>query len=786
MKKLYLVFLFLVFSTILPAQNYELSGQIKDAVNKESLPYCHILALNNADSLIAATISDSKGYFLLQILQDNYLLVFDYVAYQKDTLKVKLDDDIFVGVIKLQPTNNQIGEVTVKASARKMEIDKESIVVTNEMRVNTTTTKDLLGKLNGLTYDHFKNQIKIDGSSHIIFLINGMEKDQNYIQHINPKRIKKVEIIRSPGGRYGTKGYDAIINLILKENYSGIDYQGDADIIIPTENDGSGLWNDNKIWHSSGNLTITHDKLNFYAQYYDEFLKINKKNTTTQDYSDYKYIENYQSDKINNLSSLYSYYTFGVDYSPTYNTTLSYEGDFTYLPQKYNHQEQNYNRELWQKKILQNSEAINYTNSSQSYYLYHSVYFKHQFNQKNDINADFHYYSYHSDYNNALNSALQTLEKGTDDKKSYKFYIEFNHSFNGKLSLNSGIGNSYQNLENKLNSVQNNKQEYQNYLYQNLRNNFYNYLKWKINENVGIKIGIALENWQQSSELVQQHYFIYQPYLDFKYSPASFLSLKLKYRSWSDYPSIDQNNPFVSYNSDNNSFSYGNPKLQPATTQKISLQTNVLGGLVLLEPYYYFSKNYISPTAMLTDSGYIAYSFDNVGNYNKSGVKLDFVIPFGKQIMMQNSVNFYYNKIAYLTQVNDFTDWTANIQLVYMNQKKALTIGAIYQKNISKQISAFGYTSADNDYWAMMLQKFFFRQRLSLSCIYILPINWGVSYNQTVYNKVYDYTEIQITDMSLLKNTFAIQISFNLSKGKVKNVAKDSKDEQDVKINSLF
>jgi len=783
MKK-FLILLFMSGSLTLFAQKHELTGQIKDNKTKESLAFCHVMAYNTKDSLISAGISDDKGFFKLILPTNNYKIVFDFVSYQKDTLAIHLNKDTYIGTIGLQVNENQLNEITVKDYTSKTEIDKESFVVTKSMRINTNTTKTLLAKVNGISYDPINNSIKIDGKSNIIFLVNGMEKNQNYIQNLNPDKIKKIEVTRNPGGRYGLEGFDAIINLILKDDYQGVDIQINPQVIVVTNNDNKGLWTINRLLNSSVSASYTQNKLNIYVDYWGNFLKIYDKVNTSQKFADHEYREDYQPQKDNFIASLYNDFTMGVDYSPYYNTTLSYEGDLSLWPGQHNYITKNYIRSLWMQDKVQSQEETFYQSKENAKSNYHSLYLKHKFNQNTDLNADFHYYNYLSDYTNTLTTEnTNFFQKGSNNKKMLKLYVEINHTFNKKLSLNSGIGNNYVIQDNTF--TQNSNEQTQTFNYNNLRNSFYNYLTWSINSKLATEIGVSLENSNQKYENQEHNYFIYRPYLNLKYSPSQSLSFKLKYRSWTNYPGIDQTNPFVS-RIDNNSVSIGNANLRPDVTHKISLYTDIMGNLVSIEPYFYFSNNLISQTANFSDKGEIQYSFDNVGNYQKKGVILNFTIPFGKSLFMQNSVDFYNSQILYGSNENSFYDWKGSSQLAYMNRQKGLTAVAVYQKSISKGINTFGYSTNNNDFWAVMLQKMFLKNRLSATCIYVLPVNWAVEFKQTKYTQTPVYTETTETDLSLLKNTVIFRLAFNFSKGKTKTIYKDSKNENDNSGKSLF
>lgn len=68
------------------------------------------------------------------------------------------------------------------------------------MREGATNTLEVLERMNGLSYDRYNRAIKVDGDSKVIMLVNGLQKNQEYIKNLSPNRIKEVEVM--PISRY--------------------------------------------------------------------------------------------------------------------------------------------------------------------------------------------------------------------------------------------------------------------------------------------------------------------------------------------------------------------------------------------------------------------------------------------------------------------------------------------------------------------------------------------------------------------------------------------------------
>ena len=164
---------------------------------------------------------------------------------QNDTIEGKtLDEIVFV-------------EQTVKHEAHR-----DIFTVTKSMRDGASTAAQMLGRVQGMHYDFASEAVTYMGSTNIKILVDSIEKDENYIKNLSPKRFSRIDVIHNPAGKY--REYNAIINLVTKQDYTGYElFVNDALTITPTENNGKG--NNLKAWNNHGQATYTFNKWNFYV-----------------------------------------------------------------------------------------------------------------------------------------------------------------------------------------------------------------------------------------------------------------------------------------------------------------------------------------------------------------------------------------------------------------------------------------------------------------------------------------------------------------------------------------
>jgi len=779
----YLLFLFsLTLTFSVNSQDFILSGKVKDSQSSQALAFCSI-ALLQSDSMIQFAITDEKGYFEIPAKAGEYVAVFRYVGYMADSLVINLKkNDLFLGIVNLKPNGRQLAGTEIKASVNQNFIDKDEYLVTSKMRAGAANTSEVVEKVNGINYDRFKNKIKVDNDPNIIILVNGLEKDQEYIKNLNPDRIAKVEIIRDPSGKYGIEGFSAIVNVVLKTHYQGnevfissmnmfdIDSQ-DKKYIYPINN-------------FNANYNYTKKNFNAYTQLSGNSNRLALSQKITKNYSDSLTI--YQLPIDNKMNILVNQNNFnligGADYQINSLHTLSFEASANYSPTS--HTEETYQNTYWTDSLIHSEIYSSKNNSSSSSYSLSGFYIG-NFSDSKNLRADMSFFS------NSNNSQTEygydwgnTATHNQLIKSIYsKANIEWTQSLSKKASYQLGYGNTYKKMTNKtmLSDTTNTT-----FNYDELRNKAFVYGIWKPIKKITIKMGLAIENSLTRVEGDLLSFWIYKPHFDLLYKPTSWLNAKVKYRVDSRYPSSSEADP-TEISLDNFIVQKGNPNLIPTAINKASVKLNILNGLLSAEAYYHFSNNYITPIGKMRNDRIFEYNYANAGNYIHRGIKFNLTIPMGKQIFWQNNADLYHSEMTYEGSNNTLNDWSGESQLLYVNQKNGLVSGILYQRSNSKVIGLQGYSNQENDYWGFLIQKPFYKKQFNIMLLYMLPINWNANYTQTTYLETPFYTQESNMEIGLLKNLFLVQLSYRFHRGKeIKTIEKKIEKEAEKKQKTLF
>lgn len=125
------------------------------------------------------------------------------------------------GVIILEPNTIHLQEVVATADMVRRNAGTETVFVTDSLRKGTVNAIQMLAKIPGVTTDWTTDEIKIGKDKDIPIIINGKEAKREYAVNLNPKRIKKVEILRYPAGKYSD--YPVVLNFELADDYTGWD-----------------------------------------------------------------------------------------------------------------------------------------------------------------------------------------------------------------------------------------------------------------------------------------------------------------------------------------------------------------------------------------------------------------------------------------------------------------------------------------------------------------------------------------------------------------------------------
>lgn len=213
------------------AQEIKIQGVVVDSLTSTGEPFATIRiyrANNNTDAIYMGT-TDVDGHFKQTIKKaGNYHLLFSSVGRKSVDIPLSIrpgQTNLRLDTIFVTDDVTQLAGVEIVAQKPlvKMEVDKLSYSVENDIDAKSNSILDMLRKVPMVSVDGNDN-ITVNGSSSFKVYVDGKP---NVMMSSNPSQIfknmpassvKDIEVITNPGARYDAEGVGGVLNLITDRN----------------------------------------------------------------------------------------------------------------------------------------------------------------------------------------------------------------------------------------------------------------------------------------------------------------------------------------------------------------------------------------------------------------------------------------------------------------------------------------------------------------------------------------------------------------------------------------
>lgn len=227
MKKVLLV-IFVVFSYAINAmaQTTIVKGFVLDSLTHEPEPYAtvRIFRDHKTERPTSAGITDIKGKFSLKVTGKGLYMMYISSMGRKDIAReIALNGStIDQGALLISNDVKTLDGVVVKGQKPlvKMEADKMTYNVSNDVDSKSSTVLDMLRKVPMVTVDGQDN-ITVNGSGNFKVYVNGKP---NLMISSNPSQVFKmmpasavqnIEVITNPGAKYDAEGTGGVLNIVM-------------------------------------------------------------------------------------------------------------------------------------------------------------------------------------------------------------------------------------------------------------------------------------------------------------------------------------------------------------------------------------------------------------------------------------------------------------------------------------------------------------------------------------------------------------------------------------------
>lgn len=225
MKSFWFVLLFVW--GMLPLHAADITGVIRDVANQPLVGVNVAVRPLQEDRVVASAHSQTDGSFVVKGLAvGSYTLICTHVGYAeyRAELQVDKDENISLGTLMMQLKGVQLGEAAVVLRRNVFTADKQTIYPSQLQVESSGGGLDLLQKLPIplLEVNPFHRTISsLDSSGGVAILINDIPADANEVATLNPKQVRRVEVVRKPGLKYGDNLAMAL-NIVLKQARNGV------------------------------------------------------------------------------------------------------------------------------------------------------------------------------------------------------------------------------------------------------------------------------------------------------------------------------------------------------------------------------------------------------------------------------------------------------------------------------------------------------------------------------------------------------------------------------------
>lgn len=470
----------------------------------------------------------------------------------------------------------ELKDVVVVADMVSRNASKETIFITDSLRKGTVSAIQLLAKLPGITTDWGTDEVNVGKDKNVPIVINGKEVKREYAISLNPKRIKKVEIMRYPAGKYSD--YPVVLNIELADDYKGWDVSTFTRNLYSFRNKHS---NREAIGTS---FTYTLPKVNLYGS-----LSFNHRQN--YDVSGYEYSSmsdlmikseaaDYKKPNIctrNNMGS----FSLGADYRLSNNQILSAQAWIERKGTKQNDSFSVFNNDkFYELNSLDDFKTDDYTIG---------LFYKGKFANHLNLSSELIYnrYDIHEDriYSEKDNIVLSPY-KG--NKNYWRYYLSANYYLGNKVSLwadYTQIWKDYSNSDRNENIVLYNSKE--------TRSKLMGAISYQPFPNFNALLGshlLTVKDENQQTAVSEKH-TSWMPLFKGYWKPVKWMYLQYNYFCDVEYPNLDQLST-VRWQVNDVLWHRGNSELKPRIMHYSEITVNFVN-IVKIDYMYKQSKDEI-------------------------------------------------------------------------------------------------------------------------------------------------------------------------------------------------
>ena len=554
----------------------------------------------------------------------------------------------------------ELKDVVVVADMVSRNASKETIFITDSLRKGTVSAIQLLAKLPGITTDWGTDEVNVGKDKNVPIVINGKEVKREYAISLNPKRIKKVEIMRYPAGKYSD--YPVVLNIELADDYKGWDVSAFTRNLYSFRNKHS---NREAIGTS---FTYTLPKVNLYGS-----LSFNHRQN--YDVSGYEYSSmsdlvikseaaDYKKPNISTRNNMGSF-SLGADYRLSNNQILSAQAWIERKGTKQNDSFSVFNNDkFYELNSLDDFKTDDYTIG---------LFYKGKFANHLNLSSEliYNWYDIHEDriYSEKDNIVLSPY-KG--NKNYWRYYLSANYYLGNKVSLwadYTQIWKDYSNSDRNENIVLYNSKE--------TRSKLMGAISYQPFRNFNALLGTHLLTVKDENQLkaVSEEHTSWMPLFKGYWKPVKWMYLQYNYFCDVEYPNLDQLST-VRWQVNDVLWHRGNSELKPRIMHYSEITVNFVN-IVKIDYMYKQSKDEIIDYYLQEDDKTYQTQANCNYRHNYLGMEGDYNLGKGVELSFVANYQWYHRYMKDDTKHFGRT-WYLDTQLLWNVPNTKLSFMASY------------------------------------------------------------------------------------------------------------
>ncbi|MCD8310188.1 MAG: TonB-dependent receptor [Prevotellaceae bacterium] len=609
---------FILFSA-LPLTAQQVTGRVDDDEG-QPIPFANVALWQKADStLLSGTTTDDAGLFSLEVQErEKCFLQISHIGYETETVEITSSSLS----ITLKPV--LLGEVKVTGERIKRNASVDIYYIADSIRKASANTLQLLGKLQGISIDWATDGVKIGEYRDVPMMVEGRDVGAEYIRNLNPERIRRVEVLRYPKGKYGDA--PIVLDIILNNAYTGFDMGVHAKGLVSLRNNHSYSTDDGvtftyatERWNLYGDAGVKSSRI-YNATSYGQTYGDASESTATEDYNHPN-----GSNRLTNLS-----FTAGVDYKINTEHTLSLQA---WISDGRGKDKEAYNDDLGSffSRSLNGYDAVDFTVGA---------YYKGTVARKLHLSGDVTYNRYDVDEHKVYTQLADVSDRLYEGKKEFwRANVDGNYRWSDVVGATLGYtftDKEYADYERPTGSR----------LFSTLERRHDAYFSVTVNpaRNFNLVVGSDFLYVDERSDTLSAGNFSWMPVAKAYWRPFKRVSLYADYFCDVSHPNLDQLST-VAYQRNAFLWHAGNPTLKANVMHYMQLRMD-LHDIVQFTYLYKHSSREITP--WYDDGGdYVMESLAN-GNYvhQYAGLDGDYSLPHGIGLNFTANYQWYKRRLA--------------------------------------------------------------------------------------------------------------------------------------------